>query len=119
MLMSYNVDKVTALEAELSKAGTEVYTVSCVKEASWEADVIVVATPYEVEQEVAEKIREVAVGKLIISISSTRNNLNNTLDSSEITAAEDLQHLLPHSKVVKASNTESAAHWLSSYPAML
>jgi hypothetical protein len=57
----------------------------CPIEASWEADIIVLAAQAE---EMAEKIRAVAVQKLVLSYGAT----------------EVLQTLLPHSKVVEFSN---------------
>jgi hypothetical protein len=67
-----------------------------------------------VEKEVAERIREVATGKIVISISNPLNktfdDLVTDLDSS---AAEELQKLLPDSKVVKAFNTTFAADFSS------
>lgn len=57
----------------------------CPIEASWEADIIVLAVPAE---NIADKIREVVVQKIVLSSGSL----------------EELQYLLPHSKVVKLSN---------------
>jgi 8-hydroxy-5-deazaflavin:NADPH oxidoreductase len=67
----------------------DIEPITCSYAASWEADIILLAVPYAAEKEIAEKIREVANQKIVISISS---------------AAEELQHLLPHSKLVNASN---------------
>jgi predicted dinucleotide-binding enzyme len=53
------------------------------------------AVPYQAEKEIAEKIREVANQKVVIS-------LNNSYNSSQ----EALQNLLPNSKVVKATLEE-------------
>ena len=82
----------------------------CPKDASWEADIIILAIPYEAEKEVAEKIKEVANQKVVISIA---NPMNKTFDglvtAADSSAAEELQKLLPHSKVVKAFNTTFAA----------
>ena len=82
------------------------------KEASWEADIIILATPYGAEKEVAEKIREVATGKVVISISNPLNSSYNDLVTSE-DAAEELQKLLPNSKVVKTFNTTFAADFMT------
>jgi 8-hydroxy-5-deazaflavin:NADPH oxidoreductase len=68
LLMSNNHDKLEDLKLSLEKSGTDVISLNCAKEASWEADIIIVATPYEAEKEVAERIREVASGKIVISI---------------------------------------------------
>ena len=82
----------------------------CSTDASWEADIIILAVPYAAEKEIAEKIKEVANQKIVISIA---NPLNETYDglvtSPDTSAAEELQKLLPNSKVVKAFNTTFAA----------
>ncbi len=86
----------------------------CPEDASWEADIIVLAVPFEAEKEIADKIREVANQKIVISIA---NPLNLTYDglvtSPDTSAAEQLQKQLPHSKVVKAFNTTFAADFYS------
>jgi 8-hydroxy-5-deazaflavin:NADPH oxidoreductase len=94
--------------------GADIETAVCPTEASWEADIIILAVPYEAEKEIAEKIREVANQKTVISIA---NPLNNTYDglvtAPDTSAAEELQKLLPNSKVVKAFNTTFAADFSS------
>jgi predicted dinucleotide-binding enzyme len=85
-----------------------------VKDVSWEADIIILACPSEAEQEIAEKIREVAVGKIVISISNPLNaNYSDLVLYPHSSAAEELQKLLPDSKVVKAFNTTLAADFTS------
>jgi 8-hydroxy-5-deazaflavin:NADPH oxidoreductase len=83
-------------------------------EASWEADVIILAVPFEAEKEIAAKIKEVANQKIVISIA---NPLNQTYDglvtAPGTSAAEELQKLLPNSKVIKAFNTTFAADFSS------
>jgi 8-hydroxy-5-deazaflavin:NADPH oxidoreductase len=116
LLMSDEPDKLDGLKVQLEEAntGTEIYSMSCAREASWEADIIIVATPYEAEREVAEKIREVAVGKIVISISNPLNrSYNDLVTSPDTSAAEELQKLLPDSKVVKTFNTTFAADFIS------
>ena len=87
----------------------DVEEINCSKEASWEADIIISAVPYAAEKEVAEKIKEVANQKIVISIT---NPLNKTFDvfvtSPYTSAAEELQKLLPNSKIIKAFNTTFA-----------
>jgi NADPH-dependent F420 reductase len=110
LLMANNKDKLVDLKSTLVKSGAEADALSCVKEASWEADIIIVATPYEAEKEVAERIREVATGKIVISISNPLSKAYNDLVTSpDTSAAEELQKMLPNSKVVKAFNTTFAA----------
>jgi 8-hydroxy-5-deazaflavin:NADPH oxidoreductase len=88
----------------------EVESAGCPTEASWEADIIVLAVPFEAEKEIAPVIKEVASQKIVISISNPLNATYNGLVTDPGTsAAEELQKLLPHSKVVKAFNTTFAA----------
>jgi len=94
----------------IENATADVETLDCAVNASWEADIIIVAVPYQAEKEVAAKISQVANQKIVISIS---NPLNETYDglltAYDTSAAEELQKLLPHSKIVKAFNTTFAA----------
>lgn len=114
LLMSNDQDKLVDLKLELAKSKVEAFAVSCAREASWEADIIIVATPYEAEREVVEKIREVATGKIVISISNPLSAAYNDLVTSpDTSAAEELQKLLPNSKVVKTFNTTFAADFMS------
>jgi predicted dinucleotide-binding enzyme len=90
LLFANEKEKVKALANEIT-TGTEyaeVEVLECPTDASWEADVIVLAVPCDSEKEIAEKIREVANQKLVITI-------NNPVEA--------LQQLLPHSKLVQAS----------------
>ena len=112
LLKANNQDKLNQLvnEIKTSNPTADVEAMVCPKDASWEADIIIAAVPYAAEKEVAEKIREVATQKIVVSIA---NPLNETYDglvtSPGTSAAEELQKLLPHSKVIKAFNTTFAA----------
>lgn len=86
---------------------SSVEAVGCAKEAAWEADIIIPAVPYRVQAEVAGHIRPVAVGKIIISIANLSDHEMKLLAAAS--AAEELQNVLPHSKVIKAFNTTFAA----------
>jgi len=97
-------------EIRSSNASAEVEGINCPVDASWEADIIVAAVPFQAEKEVAEKIKEVANQKIVISIANPLNETYNGLVTDPGTsAAEELQKLLPNSKVVKAFNTTFAA----------
>lgn len=77
-----------------------------VKEASWEADVIIPTVPYKAQAAVASEIRDVVTGKIIVSVVNPLNDTFDSLLTSPATsAAEEFAKLLPHSKVVKAFNT--------------
>lgn len=101
-------------ELKTINPGADVEAVVCSKEACWEADIIIVAVPYAAEKEVAEKIKEVANQKIVISIANPLNNtFNGLVTTPDTSAAEELQKLLPHSKVIKAFNTTFAADFAS------
>jgi 8-hydroxy-5-deazaflavin:NADPH oxidoreductase len=115
LLMSDEVTKLQILKRKLENFGAraEIDIISCSKEASWEADIIVIASPYEEERKVAEKIRDVAVGKIVVSITNPISKSYNDLVHSNTSAAEELQKMLPYSKVVKTLNTKLASEFIS------
>ena len=92
-----------------NNSAADVEAMNCSAEASWEADIIIAAIPYAAEKEVAERIKEFANQKIVISISNPLNQTFNGLATAHDSAAEELQKLLPNSKVVKAFNTTFAA----------
>ncbi len=116
LLKSNDNDKLDGLVKEIKSQNTkaDVESAVCPTDASWEADVIILAVPFEAEKEIALKIKEVANQKIVISIA---NPLNQTFDglvtAPDTSAAEQLQLLLPNSKVVKAFNTTFAADFSS------
>ncbi len=83
-----------------NKVKAEIELIDCIKEGCWEADIIVLAVPPYAQKEVAEKIKEVATQKIVISISDYENQPDDEI--------KELQRLLPHSKVVNASNTSQS-----------
>ena len=97
-------------EIEAKNADADIEAVVCPTEASWEADIIILAVPFGAEKEIAEKIKEVANQKIVISIANPLNETYNGLvTAADTSAAEELQKLLPNSKVIKAFNTTFAA----------
>lgn len=108
ILMGRDRKKLNSLRRSLSNADTlaQVVIDDCARDACWEADTIILACPYAAERKVADRIREVATGKVVVSISNPLNSHNNALVTPPGTsAAEELQELLPHARVVKAFNT--------------
>lgn len=84
--------------------------IDCSREASWEADIIIIAVPHEAEKDVADKIKQVANQKVVVSIANPLNSsYNGLVTAPDTSAAELLQKHLPKSKVVKAFNTTFAA----------
>jgi 8-hydroxy-5-deazaflavin:NADPH oxidoreductase len=116
LLKSNDQEKLNKLAEQIRSTNNnaDVETILCPAEASWEADIIVLAVPHQAEKEIAEKIKEVANQKVVISIA---NPLNETYDglvtAPDTSAAEELQKLLSGSKVVKAFNTTFAADFSS------
>lgn len=108
ILCANDLNRIALLRQEFRAfdPSAEVVTMDCPITASWEADIIILAVPYSAESKLTSIIKDVANQKIVISIS---NPLNNTFDglvtAPDSSAAEELQKLLPHSKVVKAFNT--------------
>ena len=116
LLFSNEKEKTEALVNEIknSHAAADLEALECPTDASWEADVIILAVPFQAEKELAEKIREVANQKIVISIANPLNEAYEGLVTSPGTsAAEELQKLLPNAKVVKAFNTTFAADFIT------
>lgn len=112
LLMSEDAERLQALKIELSNSVAEIDAIGCAKDACWEADIIIVATPYEQEKDVAEKIKEVANGKIVISVSNPLDRSYEKLfPSPNNSAAEELQRMLPYSKVVKTFSTAYAENF--------
>lgn len=112
LLCANDQAKIHTLVADIkhSNPGADVEHIDCSVNASWEADVIILAVPYNAEKAVAEKIKEVANQKIVISIANPLNEtFNGLVTAPDTSAAEELQKLLPNSKVIKAFNTTFAA----------
>jgi 8-hydroxy-5-deazaflavin:NADPH oxidoreductase len=112
LLKANSIERLEQLVEDIKQENplADVEAMACPKEAGWEADIIILAVPYQAEKEIAEKIKEVANQKIVISIANPLNETFDGLLTSPVTsAAEELQKLLPDSKVVKAFNTTFAA----------
>lgn len=112
LLLDNEKEKTEQLAADIrsANANADVEALQCPADASWEADIIILAVPYQAEKAIAEKIKEVANQKIVISITNPLNDrFDGLLTTPGTSAAEELQKLLPNSKVVKAFNTTFAA----------
>ena len=112
LLFANNQEKVKALVNDIKSSNkkADVEGIECPTNASWEADIIVMAVPYTAEKEIATRIKEVANQKVVISISNPLNeNYDALVTPPDTSAAEELQKLMPNSKVVKAFNTVFAS----------
>ena len=89
---------------------SDVETIQCAVNASWEADIILSSIGRTGEKEMAASIKEVACQKLLISVAEAPVSTPDTdLNFSAISkAAEELLRLLPNSKVVKVVDANSA-----------
>ncbi len=101
-------------EIKANNDSADVEAATCPAEASWEADIIILAVPFAAEKEIAGRIKEVANQKIVISIANPFNESYDGLVTKPGTsAAGELQQLLPNSKIVKAFNTTFAADFLT------
>jgi predicted dinucleotide-binding enzyme len=76
------------------------------REASWEADIIILAIPYETQIETACKIKDVVTGKVVICLANPLTETHNSpVTAPTNSAAKELAQILPHSKIVQAFST--------------
>lgn len=76
------------------------------------ADMLILAVPYEAEQELANEIKDSVNGKIVISISNPLNeSYDGLVTDPDTSAAEELQAALPNATVVKSFNTVFAADY--------
>ena len=112
LLVSMEADSADQLANEIRQEvpSADIDCVGCPFHASWEADIIIPTIPFQAEQEIADSIRQVATQKIVVSISNPlAENSEELVTEPATSAAEELQKLLPDSKVVKAFNTTFAA----------
>jgi hypothetical protein len=95
ILFSNDPAKADAARLALVDSKAEIIWSDCAMEASWEADMIVIATAELSAKEIAGRIRDVAVGKTVVS-------LVNFSHPSSSDNSKELQTLLPYSSVVTA-----------------
>lgn len=93
LLISKDLTSLSLLSDNIAATNpnAEIDFLECVKDGCWEADVIILAIPWDEEKYVAELMKEVATQKIVVSISDERN------------AHDELQQILPYSKLVKVS----------------
>ena len=112
LLFGNNPQKVQMLVDEIKKENqsSDIEALQCPTNASWEADIIILAVPYEAQKELATKIEAVTNQKIVVSIANPLNDTYSGLVTApDTSAAEELQNRLPNAKVVKAFNTVFAA----------
>jgi 8-hydroxy-5-deazaflavin:NADPH oxidoreductase len=112
LLMSNDAEKLQKLQSDILKEfpGAEAEVIQTLIDARWKADIFILAVPYSAEAEIVTEIKDLAEGKIVISITNPINkDLTGFVTQPGTSAAEELQKLLPKSKVVKAFNTTFAA----------
>jgi len=93
-------------EIKAVNASAEAEKIECVVNAGWEADIIISSIPERTEKEMAATIKEVACQKILVSIGEPLSDTNIGLTYEAVSnSAEQLQSLLPNSKVVKVVKT--------------
>jgi predicted dinucleotide-binding enzyme len=103
LLFDREFPKAQALVNRILRANplVDIEVIDCQVNASWEADIIVLAVPDNSLKELTDRIKEVAIGKIVISLSGfAETTTNGFLASSDRTHAEELQQWLPNSKVI-------------------
>ena len=76
-----------------------------VRDAAEWADVIILAIPYHATADAAKKIGSAADGKVLVDVTNALDPNGKLAVGFATSAAEELQKLLPKSRVVKAFNT--------------
>ena len=94
LLISNEENQLIHLRNQLSDMhpATEIDVLECVKDACWEADIIILAVPSEKMKQVAERIKEVATQKIVIEVFNEKDN------------RYELIKILPYSKLVSVSD---------------
>lgn len=112
LLLSQEDEELKGLQSEiLSHSQTaDAEAMESPEHSKWKPDIFILAVPQSAEAEIAAGIKELAKDKIVVSIA---NPINKDMSGSVLppgtSAAEELQKLLPNSKVVKAFNTTFAA----------
>jgi NADPH-dependent F420 reductase len=75
-----------------------------------DADVVILAVPYDGVGAVASEIRDSVSGKTIIDVSNPMKPDLSGLATTDVSAAEEVQERLPDANVVKAFNTIFASN---------
>lgn len=91
ILIGDDVDSLQSVVTDLKSLFTnnDIQSFECAREASWEADIIIITTSKEDIQKYSGMIKDVVIGKIIALI---------PMQDSEID--ENIKFLFPHSKIV-------------------
>jgi hypothetical protein len=99
LLFDEETEKLLILHDQMSRIEplANVELMNCVRDASWEADVIIVLGYCCTSKEIANTIQKFATGKIVILIAEEDYPI------STLTLFGNLQPLLPHSKLARVS----------------
>jgi hypothetical protein len=79
-------------------------------EACLAADVVILAIPYQAEQDFATRVGDALQQRIVVSMTNPLTpSLDDVLTPHDESAAEHLAQLMPHARVVKALNSISVA----------
>jgi len=101
---TYSKAEKLANKLKSAKQDYDIEAIDCEIDACWEADIIIPAVPYSAQAEVAKMIKQKVNQKIVLAMANPFNKEFNGL-ATKTSAGEELQELLPNSKVVKAFNT--------------
>ena len=110
LLISDNNNQIEILTNRIrqSNSYTIVEMISCAKEGCWEADMILLVGRLHNEVELAEKIGEVAVGKIIVSVNPDGvNGAGEVYFEGLSKRGAAIRELLPNSNCVEVYGNES------------
>src|SRR6478609_2684521 len=81
LLCANDQERAQALVQDIKNSSpfADVESIDCAVNAGWEADVIILAVPYQAEKDIAKKIQQVANQKIVISIANPLNETYNGL----------------------------------------
>lgn len=105
VLMAKNAEELQKLQSTIltNSYAAEVETLVCQQEACWEADLIIFAISHLEEIEIAPTISQYVTGKVVISMADSGTT-------------NELQLLLPHSKVIHVFNHDASSAFSDTAP---
>lgn len=102
LLFDKNTEQLGSLSEDIQQVHpkADLVLMSCPHESSWEADIIILDIPKADELEIAEKIHDVAIQKIVVRVAGH-------FDEESPKAADRLQSRLPYTKIVTVFKHES------------
>lgn len=96
LIISQDQHRLSELEDAIKTTSpqAEVEKIDCIKEACWEADIIILAVDPVTQRDASEKIKQVATQKIVMHFID-----EDISDILQIQSAEELKAALPYSKI--------------------